>query len=147
VGQGNLARFGGGATTDQADIRDRMMGRAEGAHRQQGPFFLQQAADTEDLGSFDGLLEGHARQNGGDAPSQHGLARTGRADHDEIMASAGGHFHGAFGVFLSLDLAEVLTILATAAEKLFQVDAAGGDLFATGKKFNHLGEGCGADNL
>lgn len=63
------------------------------------------------------------------------------------MAAAGGHLHGAFGVFLPFDLAEILTILAAAGKKLFQVYTAGVNPFATGEEFHHLGKGRGADDL
>jgi hypothetical protein len=39
----------------------------------------------EQAGGLDGLGEGHRRQDGGEPPGQHGLARPGRANEEDIM--------------------------------------------------------------
>lgn len=147
VGQRNFTRLGSRTAADETDVGDRVVGRAEGAHRQQGPFFVEHAADAEDFGGFNRLIEGHARQDGGNTAGDHGLSGTGRTDHQEIMGSSRCHFQGTFGVFLPLYLAEILAVLAAAGKELFQVNAAGVYPFPAGEKIHNLGQSGGTDDL
>ena len=44
-----------------------------------------EAGDAVELCGLDGFGEGHRRQDGGQPPGQHRLARPGRADEEDIM--------------------------------------------------------------
>ncbi len=68
------------------------------------------------------------------------FAGTGRSDHHDIVAAAGGDLQGAFGMFLPLDLAEILTVFATAGKQRLQINPAGVDPFASAQKLHHLGK-------
>ena len=60
-----------------------------------------------DLGHFQRLGKGHIGHDGGDAARQHGLARAGRADEQQVMPAADGDFEGAAGDRLAFDEGEV----------------------------------------
>ena len=46
-----------------------------------------EAGDAVDTRGLNGLGEGHRRQNGGEAPGQHRLARPGRTKQEDIMVT------------------------------------------------------------
>ena len=52
---------------------------------------------------------------------QHGLARTGRADQDDVVTAGGGDFERAFDVLLSFDIVEVRIVLRMLTEQIFEV--------------------------
>ena len=67
----------------------------------------QLVGDRVDAGDVQRFVDGHARQDAGQGARQQGLASAGRADHEDVMPTSGGHFQGTLDVFLTLDLAEV----------------------------------------
>ena len=58
-------------------------------------------------GSFQRFIGLERRQQARQARRQHRLARTGRADHQQIVAAGRRHFEHALGAFLALDLRKV----------------------------------------
>ncbi len=50
---------------------------------------------------------GHVRQDGGQAPGQHGLARAGRADQQQVVAAGGGDLQRPLHVLLPHHVGEV----------------------------------------
>ena len=85
VHQRHLAGHRHVAPADQADIRDGMVGCATWAGRDQRRAVASEAGDTVDARGLDGLGEGHRRQDGGEPPCQHRLARPRRAEQQEVM--------------------------------------------------------------
>ena len=67
----------------------------------------EDARDAVDLGGFESFLECQGREDSGEAFGQHRLARSGRADHQDIVAARRGDLEGAFGCGLAADVAEV----------------------------------------
>jgi hypothetical protein len=65
VGQTNLARAGPAAAADEADVADRVVGRAERARLDQRRAARQPAADAIDLRDLDGLVLAHGWEDGG----------------------------------------------------------------------------------
>jgi hypothetical protein len=59
------------APVDQPHIRDRVVWGATGARRDERRAVAGEAGDTMDAGGFDGLREGHIRQDGGESARQH----------------------------------------------------------------------------
>ena len=80
---------------------------AEGAAGQEGVAAVQLSGDGPDGAALQGLRAGELRQDGGQAPGQHGLARTGRADEEHVVPSGGGDLQGPLGVLLAHDIPEV----------------------------------------
>jgi hypothetical protein len=75
VGQRHFARHRYVAPTDQAHIRDGVMGGATWAGGDQGGAVAGEARDAVNTRGLHGLGEGHRRQDGGEAAGQHRLAR------------------------------------------------------------------------
>jgi len=117
MGQANFSGLGVDAPSDQGDVRDGMVRAPERAQGHEGGMTVDVAGHRMDLGGFQGLFEGKGRQNGGQAAGQHGLARTGRTDHQEIMPGRGGNLQGPFHVFLAPDIGEIDIALADPGEK------------------------------
>src|SRR6266852_4037357 len=67
-------------------IRDSVVRRAEGPDTHQSRARIEHASDAVDLGGFERFLETERGQNSRHAFGEHGLARTGRADHQDIVA-------------------------------------------------------------
>lgn len=85
VGKGDLAGARGVPSSDEADVRDGVVGRAERTLGDERPVALQDSHDAVDLGGLDGLVEGHARQDAWNPPGKHGLAGTWRPYHQDIV--------------------------------------------------------------
>ncbi len=83
----HLARLRGVAAADQPHVGDGVVRGAEGTGGDERVVPLQKPHHAVDLGRLDRLLEEHGREDGGDAPGQHGLAGTGRADHQDVVIS------------------------------------------------------------
>lgn len=124
VGDADFAGGGIGAAAEQAGIGDGVMRRTKGARGDEGVFRVEQeAANAVDLGGLNGFIEGHRRDDGGDALGQHRFAGAGRADHEEVVAAGDGDFDGAFGTGLTLDFGEIDVVFLMLGEEL-------GDVFA-----------------
>ena len=67
----------------------------------------QEAHDAVDLGGFQGFVEAHLGQDRRQALGQHGLARPGRADHDDVVPPGGRDLQGPLDLLLTFDFAEV----------------------------------------
>ena len=95
MGQADLTGARVGATTQQARITDGEVRRAEGTGGDEGTVLAQKSAGAVNLGRR--FLLSHARHDGRDAFGQHGLARAGRANHEEVVPARRRDLHGAFG--------------------------------------------------
>ena len=107
VGQGDLPRVGRSTAAGQGHGGHRVVGRAEGAVGQQGMAAVGQAGGGVDLRGLQRLLPGHVRQDGGQAAGQHGLARAGAADEQQVVAAGGGDLQGPAAIFLAHDVPQV----------------------------------------
>ncbi len=67
----------------------------------------REAQNRVDLAGLDGLLQRQLRQDGRDALGQHRLARTRRANHQDVVPARARHFHRPLGVLLAADLRQV----------------------------------------
>ena len=105
--QADLARPGNGAAANQARIGNGVVGRAIGPDAHQTRARFQHARDAVNLGGLNRFVKGEGRQDGGNALGQHGFAGAGRPDHQNVVATRRGHFNGAFGVKLALDVAKI----------------------------------------
>ena len=89
-GKGNLAGAGEDAAADEGDARNRMVRRPEGASGDERAVAGQFARHGVYLRGFQGLLSRrHGRQDAGKAARQHGLSRTGRTHHDDVVHPRG----------------------------------------------------------
>ena len=125
VGQRNLAGTRHDAAADQARVGDGVVRRAEGPLRHQAGRGVQHAGDGVNLGGFQSLLEGQRRQDRGQPLGQHGLARAGRADHENVVAAGRGHFQRALGRLLAAHIAEIHGKVLQLAEQLLGGHAVG----------------------
>ena len=78
-----------------------------------------------DTGCLDGFLEGHGRQNGGDAFRQHGFAGAGRANEQDVVAAGTRHLECTLGGLLAVHVAHVHGILRGLIEQLVGVNMHG----------------------
>jgi hypothetical protein len=70
---------------DHAHIGDRVVGRPKGARGDEGGAPTRQASDAMNPGGLQCLGQAHRRQDGGEAPRQHGLPRPWGPEEQEIM--------------------------------------------------------------
>ena len=120
VGERDLAGARDHAAADEAGVGDGVVGRAEGAVRDQAAVGVEHAGDGVDLGGFERFFEAQRRQDGRQALGEHGFAGAGRADHEDVVAAGGGDFERALGDVLAADVFEV------EGEVLQLVEQAGG---------------------
>src|SRR5690606_19344128 len=74
---------------------------------QQAAAGVEGAGDGVDGGHLERVAVVEVRQETGEPGGQHGLAGTGRADHEEVVPAGGGDLEGEAGVRLSDDVGEV----------------------------------------
>src|SRR6185503_14049889 len=66
-----------------------------------------QAGGAPDAGHLERLLRAQRRKDGGEPPSQHRLARSGRTDEEEVVAARGCDLESAARRRLATDLAQI----------------------------------------
>src|SRR5690554_6759399 len=71
------------------------------------PHILDLAHYAVYFGGFQGLVQGHWRQNGGQALGQHSLSRAGGTDQDDIMSASSSNFHTAFNALLPFYIGKI----------------------------------------
>ena len=106
VGERHLAGSGAQAAADQGRHAGRMMGAAERAFAAELAAG-QLAGDRGDLADLEQFHRLQRRQDRRQARGEHGFARAGWADHQQVVAAGGRHFQRALGAFLALDVGEV----------------------------------------
>src|SRR5258707_5328698 len=72
---------------------------------------------------FDGLIERHGRQNCRDALGEHGLARSGRSDKQNVMTARASDLQTALRCLLAVDVTQVDCVLGCFGEQLVRIDA------------------------
>ncbi len=83
------------------------MRRAKRPLPQQSLTRRQHAGDAVDLGGFDGLGKTQGRQYAGQAFRQHGLARSRRPDHEDVVGARCRYLQRALGRNLPSDVAKI----------------------------------------
>jgi hypothetical protein len=78
------------AAADQPRVRDGMVRSAARAGGDQDGAAAGAAGHTADAHGLEGFRQDHRRQNGGEAPRQHRLARPRRAEEQDIMVTTPG---------------------------------------------------------
>jgi len=86
---------------------------------------IEHTRNAVNFGGFERLFERERRQDRGHALGQHGFAGTGRADHQDVVASGAGHFQGALGGLLSANFFEVDAEVLSFAEQSLPIDLQG----------------------
>ncbi len=84
-----------------------MVGRAKRSRPDQATGGVQHASHAVNLGGLQCFLEGQRRQNRGHALGQHGLAGSGRTNHEQVVPARCGNLDGTFGRLLSAYVAKV----------------------------------------
>lgn len=97
----NFAWTRNGTTANESRVGDGVVRRAERTDTHQSGSRIRYARHAVNLGGLKCLFETKRRQDGRNALRQHGLARAGRADHQDVMATGAGNFEGALGGVLS----------------------------------------------
>ncbi len=92
--------------TGQRRLRGGVMRRAERAGVGDGAIG-QHAGERGNDGGLQHLLRRHRRQDGGQARRQHGLAGSGRAGHQQVVATGGGDLQRALRALLPAHVAQV----------------------------------------
>ncbi len=85
VPEAHLARMGHTAAADEAGFRHGVMRRPERAEGDEALAGGEQARHAPDRRDLDGLIQRERWENGGQPPGQHGLARAGRAEHEQVV--------------------------------------------------------------
>ena len=83
------------------------MRRAEGPLRDEAGRRVQHAGHGVNLGRLQRLLESERRQDRRQPFGQHRLARSGRADHEDVMAARRGDLESALGRLLPAHVFEI----------------------------------------
>ncbi len=79
------------AAADQRDDGGAVVRRPQGRAGDQNALGQRGAGRRVDAGDVHRLLRAQIREQSGQAFGQHGLARTGRAHHEQVMGARGGH--------------------------------------------------------
>ena len=93
------------AAPDEALRGDRVVRRAEGPLGREPP--VADPGGAVHLGDLERLLEARRRQDSGEATGEHGLAGSGRADHEQVVPARGRDLERPLGVLLAAHVGEV----------------------------------------
>jgi len=103
VGETDLAGPRNVSAPDEAGIGYAVMWGAERPCGYEGLVGAQKARNGVDLRGLHGLGVAETRHDGGETARKHGLARSGRSDHEDIVCPGGCHLEGPLGVPLDLE--------------------------------------------
>ena len=107
MGEADLARAHLQPAAGERGHAGRMVRRAERAGAADPPRF-EHSRDRLHHGHLERLGRGEVRQDAGQAAGEQALARTGRADHQQIVSACRGDLERALGGLLPLDLFEII---------------------------------------
>ena len=147
VPQGHLARPWHGSAADEPSIADGVVGRAEGPRAHEATGIFQNSGDAVDARGFDGLIERHGRQNCRDALGEHGLARSGRSDKQNVMTARASDLQSALRGLLAMDVSQVDGVLRRFGEQLVRIDAHRLKRFRRIHQIDRLGERLQAEDV
>ena len=92
---------------NQPRVGNGVVRRAKRPLVQQTTGTAQHARNAVNLGGLNGLFRRERRQHARQTLGQHGLARTRRPDHQDVVRAGRGHFQGALRHGLSAHVAEI----------------------------------------
>src|SRR6266542_2390076 len=127
MGEAHLARMRDAASADEPGFGSAVMRRAERPLADKAAIAGQEAADAPHHRDLDRLLERERRQDAGQPSRQHGLARAGWPDHDDVVATGRGDLEGTLGRGVPSHVGEVHAVRRAAREPSDRVDAGGFD--------------------
>src|SRR4051812_22918831 len=104
------------------------MGGTERPAGDEGLAGLEQADDAVNLRGLKGFFQSERRKNGGETFGEHRFAGAGRANQQNVVATSGGDFEGAFDGFLAFDIDEVNFFVVSLLEDFGDIDLGGRDL-------------------
>src|SRR5690349_8522755 len=87
-----------------------MMGTSKWACSHQRCILTESSRHGMNLGRFQRFMKGERWKNGGEPLCQHSLSCSGRTNHNYIVSTGCGNFHGTFDVFLTLNIFKVRVI-------------------------------------
>ncbi len=102
-----LLPAGHNAATDQADVGDGVVWRAKRPLRHQPCSRIQHARDGVNLCRLQRLFKCQRCKNGRQPLGEHGLPRTGRANHENVVAACRRYFQRPLGRLLPAHIFEV----------------------------------------
>ena len=106
--EADLARLSeSAAATNQAGSRDAVVRRAKRGPQRGGRAFAERASKRVDRRHLERGVEPEVRQERRERPSQHGLAGTGRARHQQVVPSGRGDLERALRLALAANSSEV----------------------------------------
>ena len=107
VGDGDFAGDGVGAAAEESGITGGVVRGAEWALGNQRLVVGEESRNAVDFGGFQSFVSGKGRQDGGESLGQHRFSSAGRPNQEDVVASGGGYFEGAFDGFLAADFGKV----------------------------------------
>src|SRR5204863_9314614 len=111
--------------------------RAVRARADEAGSCVKHAGNAVNLGGLEGFFERERRKDAGDTFGQHGLARTGRADHEDVVAAGARYFQRALGSLLATNFFEIGTVLLITGENFRRVYLYGRNAVAAIEKAHH----------
>ena len=93
MAEGDLPRFGDSPAPDESGVGDGVVRGAEGAGGDERRAGVEHSGDAVDLGRLQRLAGGERGEDGGHGAGEERLAASGRAGHQEVVASGGGDLH------------------------------------------------------
>ncbi len=110
MAEAHLARSRPRPATDEPGVADGVVRGAERADRGDARTGWQQSRDAVNTGGLERLVQGHGRQDGREPAREHGLARAGRTNHEQVVAPSRRDLERAFGRGLASHVAEVCPV-------------------------------------
>src|SRR5579872_427328 len=95
------------SATNQARIGNRVMRGAVRTRADKAGALIENSGDAVNFRRLQSLFESKWRQDGRHPFGQHGFARAGRADHENVMSARAGDLNGTLGGLLSTNVFEV----------------------------------------
>ena len=141
VRQAHLAGLRDLSAADKTGIGNRMVRGTVRSRGDERLAFPEQAHDAVDLGGLDGLVEAHPGKDRRQAAREHGLARSRRPDHDDVVSARSGDLDGSLGMLLSFYLGEILLVRGIGLEGALDIDAHGIEGGGAGEELHHLRQG------
>jgi hypothetical protein len=111
---GDTSPGSGTGPPDQPDIGDGMMGGATRAGGNPRPAVAGAAGDAVEARGLKDLGQGHRRQDGGESPGQHRLARPrGAEEEDVVIRTPASHFASPMPLGMPMDPLLILLVQQT----------------------------------
>ncbi len=117
MAQAHFPRPGPRPAADHPGVAHGVVRRTKRPCRHQRMALGKRAGHAMDLRGLERLLQAQARQNGGETPGKHRLARTRRPDHQQIVPAGRRDFQRSLGDRLASDLGEIHAVRCGRSER------------------------------